>query len=186
MYYSTDFKHFVSIFLSFSIQLIPFSINFKFFNPSLLQKLKSDWVHFLCVLYPGTENLMKYPPPPGFYPKITVPIRLSNKHGTLINNMFCNLTDNTIDTTSGVLISKIFDHQPYFIILCNVLTKQAFPIFVKINQQDKDSMKNFENELHLSMNSFYLIAIHVLTRILHIIFYIMLYKLQKLNIFLAN
>ncbi len=63
MYYLTDFKHFVSIFPSFSIQLTHFSINFKFFDPSFLQKLRSDCVHlFFCVLYPGTENLMNYPP----------------------------------------------------------------------------------------------------------------------------
>ncbi len=63
MYYLTDFKHFVSTFPSFSIQLTPFSINFKFVDPSFLQKLRSDWVHFFFrVLYPGTENLMKYPP----------------------------------------------------------------------------------------------------------------------------
>ncbi len=46
MYYLTDFKHFVSIFSSFSIQLTPFYINFKFFDHSFLQKLRSDWVHF--------------------------------------------------------------------------------------------------------------------------------------------
>ncbi len=53
MYYSTDFKHFVSIFPSFSIQLTPFSINFKFLAPSVLQKLRSNWVQFFFrVLYP--------------------------------------------------------------------------------------------------------------------------------------
>ncbi len=68
-----------------------------------------------------------------FYPKITVPTRLSHKHGTLIDNFFCKLTDNTVDTTSGVLILKISDHQPYFLILDNVQTKQTFPTFVKLN-----------------------------------------------------
>ncbi len=63
MYYLSDLKHFVSIFHWFLIQLTPFSINFKFFDPSFLQKLRSDWVHFFSrVLYPGTKNLMKYPP----------------------------------------------------------------------------------------------------------------------------
>ncbi len=57
----------------------------------------------------------------------TVPSRLSNKHGTLIDNILCKLTDNTIDTTSGVLISKISDHQPYFLILDNVQIKQNKP-----------------------------------------------------------
>ena len=85
-----------------------------------------------------------------FYPKITVPTRLSNKHGTLIDNFFCKLTNHTIDTTSGVLIPKLSDHQPYFLILDNVQTKQTSPTFVRINQQDKESINKFENELRLS------------------------------------
>ncbi len=57
------------------------------------------------------------------YPKITVPIRLSNNRGTLIDNFFCKLTENTLDTTSGVLINRFSDHQPYFIFLNNIVTK---------------------------------------------------------------
>ncbi len=45
-----------------------------------------------------------------FYPKITLPTRYSNKHGTLIHNIFCKLTDSTINTTSGILVKKISDH----------------------------------------------------------------------------
>ncbi len=37
-----------------------------------------------------------------FYPKITLPTRFSNKHGTLIDNLFCKLTDSTINTTLGI------------------------------------------------------------------------------------
>ncbi len=58
-----------------------------------------------------------------FYPQITVPIRLSNNRGTLIDNFFCKLTENTLDTTSGVLINRFSDHQPYFIFLNNIVTK---------------------------------------------------------------
>ncbi len=50
-----------------------------------------------------------------FYPKITVPTRLSNNHGTLIDIFLCKLTENTLDTTSGVLINKFSDHQPYLV-----------------------------------------------------------------------
>ncbi len=39
-----------------------------------------------------------------FYLKITIPSRLTNTHGTLIDNFLCKLTDNTLDTTSGVLL----------------------------------------------------------------------------------
>ncbi len=62
MYYLTYFKHFVSIFPSFSIQLTPFSINFKFLTPHFYKSLDPIGSIFFHVLYPGTENLMKYPP----------------------------------------------------------------------------------------------------------------------------
>jgi exonuclease III len=42
-----------------------------------------------------------------FYPKITFPTRFSNKHGTLLDNFFCKLTDSTLNTTSGILIKII-------------------------------------------------------------------------------
>ncbi len=38
-----------------------------------------------------------------FYPKITLPTRFSHKHGTPIDNLFCKLTDKTINTTSQIL-----------------------------------------------------------------------------------
>ncbi len=48
-----------------------------------------------------------------FYSKITLPTRLSNKHGSLIDNFFCKMTEYTLDTT--YLINK-----PYFTILNNI------------------------------------------------------------------
>ncbi len=61
-----------------------------------------------------------------FNPKITIPARLTNTHATLIDNFLCKLTDNTLHTTSGVLIKMFSDHQPYFILLNNILTRD-FP-----------------------------------------------------------
>ncbi len=64
-----------------------------------------------------------------------VQTRLSNKHGTLIDNTFCKLTEATLNTTSGVLIKKFSDHQPYFIILKNINHKIKY---VKIVKQDTE------------------------------------------------
>ncbi len=47
-----------------------------------------------------------------FYPKITVPTKLTNNNGTLIDNFPCKVTESTLDTTSGVLINRLSDHQP--------------------------------------------------------------------------
>ncbi len=82
-----------------------------------------------------------------FYPKITLPTRLSNNHGTLIDHFFCKLTEATLDTTSRVLTKELSDHQPYFIILNNVNIRDHPPICVRTNKQDKESMQNFHNEI---------------------------------------
>ncbi len=67
-----------------------------------------------------------------FYPNITLHTRLSNKHGTLINNFLCKLTETTLDTTSGILTQKFSDHQPYFTILKNINHRDHKPKYIKI------------------------------------------------------
>ncbi len=87
-----------------------------------------------------------------FYPKITVPTRLTNTHGTLIDNFLCKLTDNTLDTTSGVLIKMFSEHQPYFILLNNIITKDSPPEYVKITKRDNEAIQKFHNEILTSAN----------------------------------
>ncbi len=72
-----------------------------------------------------------------FYPKKNVPTRLKSTHGTLIDNILCKLTDNTLDITSEVLIKMFSDNQPYLILLSNILTKDSRSEYVKITKQDK-------------------------------------------------
>ncbi len=86
-----------------------------------------------------------------FYPKITVPTRLSNNRGTLISNFLCKLTENTLNTTSGVLINKFSDHQPYFLLLNNIVTKESPPVYVKVTKRDNKAKKSFTMKfLHLT------------------------------------
>ena len=51
----------------------------------------------------------------GFYPKITLPTRITNRSSTLIDNILTNVYDD--NHISGILINKISDHQPIF--TCN-------------------------------------------------------------------
>ena len=44
------------------------------------------------------------------YPLITKPTRISSTTATIIDNIFCNCIDNTIN--SGVIITDISDHLP--------------------------------------------------------------------------
>ncbi len=58
------------------------------------------------------------------YPTIALPTWLSNIHGTLIDNFLCKLIETTLDTTYGILINILSDHQPYFTfwIISNIMT----------------------------------------------------------------
>ncbi len=58
-----------------------------------------------------------------FYPKVTLPTRLSNNHETLIDYLFCKLSETTLNTTSGILIKRFSDHQPYFALFENIQHK---------------------------------------------------------------
>ena len=71
-----------------------------------------------------------------FYPKITLPTRLSNNHGTLIDNILCKLSETTLDTVSGILINKFSDHQPCFTILKSIQDKYHIPKYVEVNRRD--------------------------------------------------
>ncbi len=82
-----------------------------------------------------------------FYHKITVSTRLTNTHGTLIEICLCKLTDNMLDTTTDVLTKRFSDHQPYFILLNNILTKDSPPVYLKITKQYKESIHNFYNDI---------------------------------------
>ena len=86
------------------------------------------------------------------FPKITLPTRFSNKHGTLIDNFFCKLSACTLDTTSGILVKKFSDHQPYFMILNNVYTKEPPIKYITVTKNDSESICKFKEELSTSLN----------------------------------
>ncbi len=82
-----------------------------------------------------------------FYPKITLPTTFSNKHGTLIDNLFCKFADSTINTTLGILMKKFSEDQPYFTFLNDIFEKDCQTKFIKVNTHSQESIKNFQDEL---------------------------------------
>ena len=83
----------------------------------------------------------------GFFPKITLPTRLSDHHGTLIDNFLCKLCKGFFKSTSGILISNISDHFPYFISLENTQPVNTVPKFIHIKKHNPESMMKFKTEL---------------------------------------
>ena len=53
----------------------------------------------------------------GLYPKIVQPCRFTKKTGSVIDHTFCNLSENTSKSHSGILISNMSDHLPHLLVL---------------------------------------------------------------------
>ncbi len=82
-----------------------------------------------------------------FFPKITVPTRLSRRKGTLIDNVYCKLTENTLNTVSGVTVKKLSDHQGYFTFIDNSVIRNPQSKYVTIHKQNTESINNFKQDL---------------------------------------
>ena len=82
-----------------------------------------------------------------FVPKITVPTRFSTNSATLIDNIFCKVSNNFSSSTTGVLIDRISDHQPYYIALDYIIQRRLSPKTVKINRYNNISIDKFKQEL---------------------------------------
>ncbi len=71
------------------------------------------------------------------YPKITLPTRYSNKHGTLIDNLNQLLTLIRYSTK----IKQFSDHQPYFTVLNDFTLKELPFTYIKITKNDNISIQ---------------------------------------------
>ncbi len=71
---------------------------------------------------------------------------------SLIDNFLCKLTETTFYTTSGILIKKFSDHQPYFTLLKNIIHKDHKPKYIKITKQDMRFKQNFHDEIQNAVN----------------------------------
>ena len=81
----------------------------------------------------------------GFFPKITLPTRLSDHSSTLIDNIFTNNIDEA--SKSGILLNSISDHQMIFTYVENVSYITEVPKLIEVERSDERSMHNFVKEL---------------------------------------
>ena len=79
----------------------------------------------------------------GFLPYITLPTRISNNSATLIDNFFCRFTKNVSKISSGILISGLSDHFPYFISAKHQLKKENKEKFIEIKRNTPKDINNF-------------------------------------------
>ena len=79
-----------------------------------------------------------------FYPKITLPTRLSNNRGTLIDNIYCKLSSKSINSSSGILISGLSDHLSYFLSINLCKNREIHDKFIYTNRHSSDSFNKFK------------------------------------------
>ena len=104
------------------------------FNINLL-KIKEN-IHF--------SNYLELLLSSSYLPTITLPTRLTETNGTLIDNLFLKLTNNHLSYKAGILIQRISDHLPYFIAL-DILKPQYDTIkSVKVTSKNSECKENFK------------------------------------------
>ena len=89
------------------------------------------------------ESLISY----SYIPTITLPTRLTDATGTLIDNFLVKLTNNCLSYMAGILIQNISDHLPYFIALDILKFKHNAVKYVQISPKCSQSMDNFKQYL---------------------------------------
>ena len=88
----------------------------------------------------------------GLIPKITMPTRLTDSHASLIDNCFVKLSSRFSQTTAGILLQNLSDHQPYFITLDYLFTKLEKHKYVTIRMESTNSIDDLKNELAETCN----------------------------------
>ena len=82
-----------------------------------------------------------------FYPKITLPTRFYSHSGSLIDNVFCTLTNNTLHASSGTLLKQFSDHQPYFLFFNTLIKQKPQPKTIKLATNTPEAFDKLYKEL---------------------------------------
>mgnify|MGYP000297251403 CR=1 FL=1 len=85
-----------------------------------------------------------------YFPQITLPTRLSEHRGTLIDNFILKLSNFNRSPLSGVLTLNISDHFPYFISLDYIKVYKPSPKYIRIRTKNPSSQTEFLQEINAS------------------------------------
>ena len=88
----------------------------------------------------NTEKFINVLQSNGFYPHINQPTRISNESQTLIDNIFSNVYQSSIN---GIIYSDISDHLPIFVICKQFSYQNSTPKIPKSHR--KESQENIDS-----------------------------------------
>jgi len=83
----------------------------------------------------------------GYLPKITLPTRLTDTNGTLIDNILVKISDKFPESTVGILLQHISDHLPCFIAFDHSQKQAQTPKYIKITTKTNQGITNFKQYL---------------------------------------
>ena len=81
----------------------------------------------------------------GFFPKITLPTRISERSSSLIDNIFTN--DSEEKETAGILLNHLSDHQIIFTYIEKLSYIEKLPKFITIEKNNAASVQSFIREM---------------------------------------
>ena len=82
-----------------------------------------------------------------YVPKITLPTRLTESNGTLIDNCLVKISDNFSKSLAGILLQNLSDHSPYFIAIDNLITHPNSFKYIQISTKTDESVSKFKQYL---------------------------------------
>jgi len=83
----------------------------------------------------------------GFFPKITLPTRITEQTATLIDNCFVKSLNSLSNTTSGILYQNISDHQPYFVCFDYLLLARQKCKYIQQHSQIPNALENLRTQI---------------------------------------
>ena len=119
-----DIKQFINEFTLHIVSIEKYRLNINLagdYNLNLLKIDNDELLHEFFDLITSHSLL----------PQITLPTRLSQTSGTLIYTILCKAHISIKPTTAGILVNKLSDHQPCFIILYITFCGCNNPKFIK-------------------------------------------------------
>ena len=81
---------------------------------------------------------------------ITLPTRLTNGGGTLIDNVFCKMNKSIKKNTAGILLNQLSDHLPCFTLLETDIAHNSKTKFPRIFKQNDDVIQQIQHEINSS------------------------------------
>ena len=82
-----------------------------------------------------------------FFPKISFSTCFSERNGTLIDNFFCKLSTESLNSKSGILINQFSDLLPYFLLMNVKICKKTPARTINVYSNTPQAMNNFCEEI---------------------------------------